>query len=152
MFVLQAFLSMVWFNPLSSPDSLPTKVLQCWAWNRFPFCTAFLMRCSCGGEFHHRSNRYSLSLNKLFRMASFLRVAAFSIMCFGSGDTFTVVMMSITWFTLFVLLLWYIMVVRDNKPLWYAWPFNQLWSWAKPDGVMAGEGRLRPSRSETYKV
>ena len=91
--------------------------------------------------------RSSLSLNELLRMASFL--AAFSIMCFSSKDTFTVVMMSFTWFTLSILLLWSITVVYENKPFWHAWPFRQLRSWIQPAGNMAGEGRLRAPLSKS---
>jgi len=68
-------------------------------------------------------------------MASFL--TAFSIMCFGSGDTFTIVMMSFTCFALSLLLLWSITVAYEDKPFWHAWPFRQLRSWIKPEGIMA---------------
>ncbi|KIM46860.1 hypothetical protein M413DRAFT_264641 [Hebeloma cylindrosporum] len=79
----------------------------------------------------------------MWGMASFF--AAILITCFDSGDIFTVVMMSLTCFTLSILLLWTVTVVYENAPFWQAWPFRAFRSWKRPDGVLAGEGRLRPS-------
>ncbi|KAF8814771.1 hypothetical protein BYT27DRAFT_7205739 [Phlegmacium glaucopus] len=63
---------------------------------------------------------YALLISGLI---SFL--AAFSIMCFGSPDQVSIMMMSIALLTLCLLLLWCISLSYENQPFWYPWPFRQ---------------------------
>jgi hypothetical protein len=78
-------------------------------------------------------------------MTSFL--IAFSIMCFGSGDAPTILMMSVTCFTLCILLLWCISAVYEDKPFWYPWLLRRLGS-KHTEGIQAGKGALQSSSSD----
>ncbi|KAF8155634.1 hypothetical protein B0H34DRAFT_659915 [Crassisporium funariophilum] len=78
----------------------------------------------------------------MWGMVSFL--VAFSIMCFGSHDSVTIVMMSVTWFTLCSLLAWCVSVSYEDQPFWYPWPFRQ-WRWFKEavqEGIVVGRGKI----------
>ncbi|KAF8814774.1 hypothetical protein BYT27DRAFT_7081775, partial [Phlegmacium glaucopus] len=91
---------------------------------------------------------YALLISGLI---SFL--AAFSIMCFGSQDHITIIMMSITLLTLCLLLLWCISLSYENQPFWYAWPFRQ-WRLLKESIRNGGKSKIMhwiQSRTERLK-
>lgn len=46
-------------------------------------------------------------------MVGFL--VAFSLMCFSTGDNIVIIVVSITWFTLCSLLLWWVSVLNEDR-------------------------------------
>ena len=75
---------------------------------------AYLTHCSCGGKCLTRTyNRTLVLIATHYRMISFL--VAFSLMCFSTADKIVIVVVSITWFTLCSLLLWWISVLNEGR-------------------------------------
>lgn len=66
-----------------------------------------------------------------YRMVGFL--VAFSLMCFSTSDKIVIVVVSITWFTLCFLLLWWISVTVLNEGRSSSFPesYQGLCSWLK---------------------
>ena len=78
-------------------------------------CTAYLTPCSCGGKCLTWTwyNRTPVLIATHYRMISFL--VAFSLMCFSIGDKIAIIVVSITWFTLRSLHLWWISVLNEGR-------------------------------------
>ncbi|KDR80105.1 hypothetical protein GALMADRAFT_92332 [Galerina marginata CBS 339.88] len=76
----------------------------------------------------------------MWGMASFL--FAFSLMCLGSHDVLTIVMICISGVVLLIFLLWIVSMTFEDKPFWHPWTFSPLKPFVRKEGINPGKGRL----------